>query len=387
MLRRSSHVASFATPTALRLNVLLLPKNARTCERRPSGQLCCSRRPRVSAVFLPPSESPYPRAEEGETLSKRISEKRDSDDDPIIPPERNSGSNLDDILKDTSPEYDTWVSRNQRRSLATVRGRSELSLGADELNESLQPGYLDKLRFVLKPDEAFGVIFTWDTVLSNSRELELKAWNVVAEEEGLIPVDMDDILRGEAMAPEAAVQRIFHWTSDWREIKRLVLRKCEVYEQLFLEWQFTKWPGIDAWLEALNQYGITSVICAERPRSRMENTIEQVGLTHCFPSNRLVAVEDEFESAEQMLLMSALKVQRPPSKCVFFTDKPAGITAAREVSSKVVAMIGAHPAYDIKTADMTVANYSDLVLYHVRSLFSQDGTQRMDPETELEVLV
>jgi beta-phosphoglucomutase-like phosphatase (HAD superfamily) len=93
----------------------------------------------------------------------------------------------------------------------------------------------------------------------------------------------------------------------------------------------------------------------------------------------------ECDSVEQMFLTAAVKLERPPAKCVIFTDKPSGITAGREVSARVVALIGAHPAYEIKSADKVFSSYEDLVLYNIRSLFSQEGSELGDPETELEV--
>lgn len=259
-----------------------------------------------------------------------------------------------------------------------------MALGSEELNESLRPGHLDRHRYVLKPDEAFGAIFSWDVVLANSRELELKAWCALASEENLPPPDMDDILRSESMAPESAIQRVFYWTDDWGEIKRLLFRKGELYSTFQQEWAYTLSEGLDEWLAALDKHGIKSALCAPRPRQYVENVVDQVGLSHVFPNGLLVTADDEFDSLEQMYLIAAIKLERPPSKCVVFTDRPAGITAGREVSSKVVALVGAHPAYEVKTADSTIANFSDLVVYNVRSLFAEEGMERMDPETELE---
>jgi beta-phosphoglucomutase-like phosphatase (HAD superfamily) len=295
-----------------------------------------------------------------------------------------TSSSIDRVLEGTDPGVETWVDRNRRRSLVTLRGRSELSLGADELNESMRPGHLDKHRFVLHPDEAFGAIFAWDVVFNNSRALELKAWQAVAEEAGLAPPDMDDILRAEAMAPEAAIHRVFYWTADWGEIKRLHFRKCEIYNVMQDTWQFTLSPGIKTWLATLDRYGIKSVLCAPRPRAKVEAIVKQVALEEFFTNSQLVTADDEFESLEQMLLIASIKLERPPRKCVVFTDKPDGITASREVSARVVALVGAHPAYEIKSADSTVSSFSDLVVYHVRSLFAQEGLEFMDPETEME---
>lgn len=340
--------------------------------RRPRTRLTSlSSNPPLKAVFLPPEGQPI--------------------DDPLLPPPNPNKdrppprlSSVDRLLEKSSPEYSTWVDYNSRRTLTSIREGTTSLLGADELNESLRPTYLQRHRHILAPDEAFAAIFSWDVVVSNSRELERMCWAAVAEEACLPPPDLDDIVRAEEMAPEAAISRVFFWTSDWGEIKRYVFRKHEVYRQLQTQFQYEKTSGIDEWLRALERYGVKCVLCASRPRNMVAPIVQSLGLDTFFSKNEIVSADDEFETLEQMFLVAALKCEHPPGKCVVFTDKPSGITAGHEVSSKVVAIIGAHPAYEMKTADQIVSDYDDLVVYNIRRLFSEAGVEHMDRETQLE---
>lgn len=295
--------------------------------------------------------------------------------------------NIDRLLEDLpAEEYaNTWVARRGRQSLSAVRGRSELSIGADELNEQLAPSHLERHRHKLAPDEAFGVIFAWDTVVGNARELELRAWTTVAAECDLPPPDMDDIIRSEDMAAEAAVQRVFLWTRDWADIKRLVFRKGEVLSALHDgDYEPIATAGVREWLHLLSRYKVKCVLCAAaQPRARAERVMAALGLTDYFPRGEIVSSEDEFDTLEQMYLVAAIKAQRPPEKCVVFTDRPAGIAAAHDVSAKAVALIGAHPAYEVKTADETIRDYSELVVYNIRRLFSEAGHELMDTQTQI----
>lgn len=355
------------------------------------GRICCARRV-TRAVFLPPGGITPLGEDEDEEVEEKRGRDREVDRDAargdigegrvVASPRVDS---IDRFLEDTTPEYETWVSRNQKRSLTTFRGGAEWTLGADELNESMRPSYLDRHRHVLAPDEAFGAIFMWDVIVSNSRELELRAWTAVAEEENLLLPDLDDMVRAEGMAPEAAVSRVFYWTEDWGEIKRLVFRKSELYEELHADFVFVKTRGLEAWLDVLSRYGVKCILCASRPRARVLEIVEQLGISRFFTKNEIVSSEDEYETMEQMFLVASLKAERPPSKCVVFTDKPMSITAGHEVSSKVVALIGAHPAYEIKTADQTISDFGELVVYNIRRLFSETGMEVMDLKTEPEV--
>lgn len=293
---------------------------------------------------------------------------------------------IERILEGASPEYEsnTWVARRERQSLSTVRGRSSLSLGAEELNEQLRPGHLERHRHVIAPDEAFAAIFVWDTVVANSRALDLQAWNQVAEEMSLPPPDLDDLIRSEGMAPEAAVQRVFLWTRDWGDIKRYVHRHHEILSDLHDSFIPDIAPGLPAWLHLLSRYRVKCVLCtAAHSRAHAERVVDMLGLREYFARSEIVSAEDEFETLEQMYLVAAIKAQRAPQKCVIFTDRPAGIAAAHDVSAKAVALIGPHPAYEVKGADETIANYGELVVYNIRRLFSEAGEEIMDPQTHL----
>lgn len=357
----------------LNLNSFCQPPS--TCRRPRSLQHIRLRHSTIfqtpAAVFLPP-EGPPPPPDDTEDPPERLEQEL---------PNRLSG--IDRLLAETIPEYTTWKDANARRSLATFRS-SRAYLGADELNESMRPSHLQRHRHVLAPDEAFGAIFCWDVVVANSRELERLSWAAVAEEAGLPVPDLDDIVRAEDMAPEAAVSRVFYWSQDWGEVKQHVFRKNELYEKLREQFQYEKTSGLEQWLLLLERYGVKCVLCAARPRASIEVIVKALGLDRFFSKNEIISSDDEFESLEQMFLIAAVKSERPPGKCVVFTDKPSGITAGHEISSKVVAFIGAHPAYEVKTADQTVRDFGGLVVYNIRRLFSEEGSERMDPMTEIE---
>lgn len=360
-----------------------------------------------SAVFLPPNgippippdEDPLDNNDNDDENDDDGNDDRDtnldsnhSNDDtpppyptPTSRPATQQFDSIDRLIEETSPKYETWADRYARRSLSTYRGRSQRILGADELNESLRPSFLQRHRHILAPDEAFGAVFSWDAVVGNSRELERMCWEAVAMERKWIPPDMEDIVRAEEMAPEAAVSRVFYWTQDWGEVKRCVFRKQEMFLEMEPRFEYVAKEGVEAWLRNMKRYGVKCILCAAaRTKTRAEEIMRKLGLEKYITRNDIVSTEDEFESLEQMLLMAALRAQRPPDKCVIFTDKPSGITAGHEVSAKVVALMGAHPAYEMKTADQIVSSFDELVVYNIRRLFSEEGMEFMDPQTELE---
>lgn len=368
----------------------------RLTSRRPRGNPIASPFVSPRAVFLPPDVTPPSPAEDHPRSDDEFSD--DSFYKPELPdvdrssdasttpatPRQPSPSNLDSLLENTEPRYTTWRDQRSTTSLSTFSFDHPL-LGADELNQSLKPSHLQRHRHVLSPDEAFAAIFTWDSVVSNARELERLAWCVVATENGLPEPDLFDIVRAEQMTPEAAVQRAFYWKAELADIKRYIFRKAQVFDDLHVAFEHTPHRGIIEWLINLRRYGINCILCAPIPRKNLLEAVERLGLDPYFSANDIVSSEDEFHSAEQMFLVAAVKAQRPPSKCVVFTDRTNTITAAHEVSAKAIALVGVHPAFEIRSADQTIPHYEDLVVYNIRRLFSQDDPEFRELRPQLEV--
>lgn len=311
-------------------------------------------------------------------------------------------------------------------------------VGADQLNDRLGYDHMQRHRHTLAPEEAFGAIFTWDVVMTNGRELEQRTWELLAKERGYAVPDMDDIIRAEVMAPEAAITRVFYWRDenthsddnsssstittdndnddtmsissssstrrseprllDWGEIKRIMYRKHELHAILEQSFEWKLRSGIDQFLHSLLQYGVKCILCAyTRPKRDVIQILQSVGLQSVFSPNNIIANDDgeesnmmfdDIQNSQQLFLTAALKCQRPPEKCIVFTDKPADIAAGHDITAKVIALIGAHPAYDMKTADHVIKDFDDLVVYNVRRLFAEQGSalpyEQPQPELETE---
>ena len=64
-------------------------------------------------------------------------------------------------------------------------GTQPLHLDVDTLNERLKVQGANRMRHAMRPDEAYGMIFSLDNVIVNTRQLQQKAWQKIAQEEGL----------------------------------------------------------------------------------------------------------------------------------------------------------------------------------------------------------
>lgn len=64
-------------------------------------------------------------------------------------------------------------------------GAQPLHLDVDTLNERLKVQGANRMRHAMRPDEAYGMIFSLDNVIVNTKQLQQKAWQKIAQEEGL----------------------------------------------------------------------------------------------------------------------------------------------------------------------------------------------------------
>lgn len=68
----------------------------------------------------------------------------------------------------------------------SFRADGPLKVDVDFLNEKLQDGFLQRIRYAMKPDEAYGLVFSWDNVVVDTRSLRWNTWKQLASEEGML---------------------------------------------------------------------------------------------------------------------------------------------------------------------------------------------------------
>ncbi|XP_059301544.1 5-amino-6-(5-phospho-D-ribitylamino)uracil phosphatase, chloroplastic isoform X1 [Lycium ferocissimum] len=263
----------------------------------------------------------------------------------------------------------------------TFRPNGLLKVDVDFLNDRLQEGFLRRIRYAMKPDEAYGLIFSWDNVVADSRALKLDAWNQLASEEGLeIPGDGSVqrlLLYG---AADDALHKVLLRKKNEADRDRLKTRLSQLYYDNLLKIS-EPIEGLKEWLDAVSTARIPCAVVSSLDRRNMVEALERMGLMKYFQA--IVTEEDGMESIAHRFLSAAVKLDRKPSKCVVFEDDPRGITAAHNCTMMAVALIGAHPAYVLGQADLAVGGFSELSVINLRRLFAHKGSNFMDLEKQI----
>mmetsp|Transcript_20153 Transcript_20153/g.42751 ORF Transcript_20153/g.42751 Transcript_20153/m.42751 type:complete len:382 (+) Transcript_20153:168-1313(+) len=261
------------------------------------------------------------------------------------------------------------------------RFSGDIRLDVEQLNERLEVKGAARIRHSgIAPDEAHGLIFTWDGVITDTKELQRQAWKQLAEEEGFKwpEIERPFIYEG---SPERAITEMLHWTRDFAYARRMGFRLNELFSEQFEDIS-QPLPGIKQWLERVNQIGIPIAVVSNMSRESTSNALDRMELGQMFDA--LVTAEDDMDTCASQLLSASIKVARPPKKCVAFTSSPVMVTAAHNCTMKAVAVLGAYPAYELKEADLTCSNLEELSIYNVRRLFAMDGDNFMDLKKEQE---
>ncbi|KAK6156017.1 hypothetical protein DH2020_010265 [Rehmannia glutinosa] len=261
----------------------------------------------------------------------------------------------------------------------TFRPEGPLKVDVDFLNDRMQEGFLQRIRYAMKPDEAYGLIFSWDNVVADTRGLKLRAWEQLASEEGKeIPGDVQRFLL--YAGADHVLHKVLLWGKAEDDIDRLKSRLSELYYENLLKLS-EPIEGLKEWLDAVATSRIPCAVVSSLDRKNMVDSLERMGLRKFFQA--VVSEEDGMESIAHRFLSAAVKLDRKPSKCVVFEDDPRGITAAHNCTMMAVALIGAHPAYDLGQADLAVGSFNELSVINLRRLFAHKGSAFMDLQKQV----
>ncbi|CAI6001254.1 unnamed protein product [Closterium sp. NIES-64] len=175
--------------------------------------------------------------------------------------------------------------------------------------------------------------------------------------------------------PSSHIRCERHWKacrSGWMSCRRpFLLQSRRPLHPLLICQVRAPLEGVQEWLDALQKAGVPCAVATSIDRLTLLSALDRMKLLHHFQA--FVTAEDDMESMAHRFLSAAVKLDRAPAKCVVFEDDPRGITAAHNCSMKAVALIGTHPAYELKQADLAVSSYAELSVINLRRLFANRG--------------
>jgi beta-phosphoglucomutase family hydrolase len=195
----------------------------------------------------------------------------------------------------------------------------------------------------------FGAIFDWDGVILDSSRHHEESWERLARETGLV-LPPGHFLKGFGMKNEAIIPGILGWTRDDAEIRKLSLRKEELYRDILRERNIEPLPGVPEFLLRLEEAGIPCVIGSSTHRLNIETSLDLLGLRRFFRA--IVSAEDvrHGKPDPEVFLLAAAALGRPPAECIVFEDAPVGIEAALAGGMRAVGVATTHGGHALARA-------------------------------------
>ncbi|PKU81194.1 hypothetical protein MA16_Dca015670 [Dendrobium catenatum] len=262
----------------------------------------------------------------------------------------------------------------------TFRLDGPLMLDVDYLNERLQECFLQRIRHAMKPDEAFGLVFSWDNVVADTRSLKLDAWRRLASEEGREIPTAGHVHRTIVnTAADHVLQKVLCWEKEVSRLEKLKSRLSHLYYQNLLKLD-TPIKGLREWLDALYTAGTPCAVVSCLDRKIMLETLERMGISKYFQHGfEYLRNGFGFENLESLIF----KIDISPSCKLFFEVIPRGITAAHNCTMMAVALIGCSSSLNLGQADLAVASYNELSVINLKRLFAHKGSNFMDLQKQI----
>ncbi len=213
-----------------------------------------------------------------------------------------------------------------------------------------------------------GALFDWDGVVIDSSAAHEESWERLAAEEDL-PLFEGHFKKTFGMKNAIIIPNILKWTNDPAEVKRLSLRKEELYREVIQETGIEALPGVHDLLKFLQDQEIPCCVGTSTDRINVETIMDVIGVREYFAG--IVSSEDVSHGKPdpEVFLLAANKIDRRPERCLVFEDAHHGVEAGLKGGMKICAVATTHPAEEFTDAHMVVNRLSDLDYGKLLALF------------------
>ena len=215
----------------------------------------------------------------------------------------------------------------------------------------------------------FGVIFDWDGVVVDSSERHEEAWVRLAAEEGhTLPEGF--FLQTFGMINEVIIPETLCWTDEPSEIRRISLRKEELYRVLVREQGLDPLPGVADWFRTLLDADVPITIGSSTQRANIELSLEMMGLRRCFQDFITSENVTRGKPDPEVFVLAAQLLDREPEHCVVFEDTVVGINAAVAAGTRVIGVSGTHPPDRLSDSDLVISGMTEMNLSVLKDVFA-----------------
>ena len=256
--------------------------------------------------------------------------------------------------------------------------------------------------------EWFGCVFELEGALVKARDAEHRAsWMRLAKEREQSPPPEMVLKFASTMKPEDFVARQLRWTRDPMEVRRLVTRRAEIYEEIIGEQTVEALEnGLAAPLATSCSRGASfpeTHAAGARPDggdvrhqnlSRRVRALAALEILEFFENEHNPTGEPNVVSSEDVsdwlpdplpIERAAQLMNRTTKRCVVFGDNNTVTEAATECGAKSALLLGRQPRYELQGADAVFASLADVTVSNLKNLFADETSDAAEPQREVEI--
>lgn len=185
------------------------------------------------------------------------------------------------------------------------------------------------------------VLWDMDGTLIDSSEYHWLAWRNVMEQESR-PITYEEFAASFGQRNDTILRGYFGPELSLSEIDRIATAKEALYRDLVREHGITLLPGVQQWIEHLDQHQWRQAVASAAPRRNIETILEVLEMGARFGA--FVGAEDveRGKPDPQVFLAAARHLAVEPHRCIVIEDAPAGIEGARRAGMRTIGVQTTH---------------------------------------------
>jgi beta-phosphoglucomutase family hydrolase len=200
-------------------------------------------------------------------------------------------------------------------------------------------------------DEALGILWDMDGVLTNTGEFHFLAWSQTLADYD-IPFSRDQFTATFGMNNAQILQILMGETADQVLVTEIGDKKEERFRQA-VQGHARLLPGVFEWLNRFQGWGFRQAIASSAPPANIKVLVDELGIRSFFDA--VVSGADIPGKPDPAVFLNAARmIEVPPQRCVVIEDATAGVEAAKRGGMKCVAVTTTNPPEALARADIVV---------------------------------
>lgn len=157
------------------------------------------------------------------------------------------------------------------------------------------------------------------------------------------------------------------------ELRTLEFEKEQLFRVIYEE-HVAPIAGLIEFLKELKEHNFKLAVATSAPKENMDLILDELNIRHLFSSTLSSEDVKLHKPHPEVYLKSAENLQTPIEQCIVFEDSFSGITAAKNASMKVIAVLSSHKKEDLPKSNAYINNYTEISVAKVKSILqSQDS--------------